>query len=132
MPRPVIGLCSPSERADQGAWKNDLVDIAPASLVDALQDAGLLVLLVSYDSSLLDNPDEVLRLLDGVVLQGAPGEGRELSPGLASETYQGFERALADQAGQLGMPVARLGDASTCGDAISEFVAELSARNGRG
>jgi hypothetical protein len=131
MSRLVIGLCSPAERVDQGAWKDDLSDIAPAALVDALQDAGLLVVLVSYDSSLVDDPDEVLRLLDGVVLQATPSEGREPSPGLASGAYQAFEQALADRAGQLGLPVARLGEAAAYPGAIREFVAELSARNGR-
>jgi hypothetical protein len=47
----VIGVCTRSERADQGAWKDDPVDIARSALVAALQDAGLIVSLIPYDSA---------------------------------------------------------------------------------
>ena len=118
MSRPVIGLCARSERADQGAWKDDPVDIVPAALVAALQDAGLIVSLIPYDSSLIENPDEVLRPLDGVVLQPDGGDGT------AGDAQRGFEQALAERAGELGIPVARPGDHG----AITEFAAEVAAR----
>jgi gamma-glutamyl-gamma-aminobutyrate hydrolase PuuD len=118
MPRPVIGVCAHSERADQGAWKDDPVDIVRAARVAALQDAGLIVSLIPYDSTVVENPDEVLRLLDGVVLQPDAGDGT------TSDAYRRFEQALTDRAGELGMPVARLGDAG----AIREFAIEVSAR----
>jgi gamma-glutamyl-gamma-aminobutyrate hydrolase PuuD len=118
MAPPVIGVCAHSERADQGAWKDDPVDIVRSALVAELQDAGLIVSLIPYDSSLTENPDEVLRLLDGVVLQPEAGDGT------TDDSHRRFEQALADRAGELGIPVARPGDAG----AITEFAAEVAAR----
>ena len=114
----MIGVCARSERADQGAWKDDPVDIARAALVAELQEAGLIVSLIPYDSSLVENPDEVLRLLDGLALQPDGADGT------TSDDHRRFEQALTDRAVELGMPVARLGDAS----AISEFAAAVATR----
>ncbi len=75
MTRPVIGICTALERARWGLWDQDAVLLA-RSYVEAVQRAGGLVLMVPPDARLLEDPDEVLDLLDGLVLAG----GADIDP----------------------------------------------------
>ncbi len=73
--RPVVGICTALERARWGLWDQDAVLLA-RSYVEAVQRAGGLVLMVPPDARLLEDPDEVLDLLDGLVLAG----GSDIDP----------------------------------------------------
>jgi putative glutamine amidotransferase len=75
MSRPVIGICTALERAQWGMWDQQAV-LLSRSYVEAVQRAGALVLMLPPDEVLLENPDEVLDLLDGLVLAG----GADIDP----------------------------------------------------
>jgi putative glutamine amidotransferase len=73
--RPVIGICTPLERARWGAW--DLpAYLLPRSYVDAVQRAGAMALLLAPDPALTEDPDEVLHRIDGLMLAG----GADIEP----------------------------------------------------
>ena len=75
MARPVIGICTPLERARWGAW--DLpAFLLPRNYVDAVHRAGAMALLLAPDPALIENPDEVLDRIDGLMLAG----GADLDP----------------------------------------------------
>ena len=75
MARPVIGICAAVERARWSVWDQDAFLIA-RSYVAAIQDAGGLALVLPPDDVLLEEPDEVLDLLDGLILAG----GADIDP----------------------------------------------------
>jgi putative glutamine amidotransferase len=75
MARPVIGICTAVERAQWGVWDQDAFLLA-RSYVRAVQDAGGLVLMIPPDDGLLDDPDQALDLLDGLILAG----GADIDP----------------------------------------------------
>jgi len=75
MARPVIGICAAVERARWSVWDQDAFLIA-RSYVTAIQDAGGLPLVLVPDAVLLEEPDEVLDLLDGLILAG----GADIDP----------------------------------------------------
>ena len=75
MKRPVIGICTALERARWGMWDQEAV-LLSRSYVEAVQSAGGLVLMLAPDRVLLESPDEVLELLDGLVLAG----GADIDP----------------------------------------------------
>ncbi|MEA2143840.1 MAG: putative glutamine amidotransferase [Solirubrobacteraceae bacterium] len=111
MARPVIGICTPLERARWGAW--DLpAFLLPRNYVDAVQRAGAMALLLAPDPALIEDPDEVLDRVDGLMLAG----GGDLEPrcyGAAPhpETIgsvperDAFEVALVRRALERDMPV---------------------------
>jgi putative glutamine amidotransferase len=76
MGRPVIGICTAVERAQWSVWDQDAFLLA-RSYVRAVQDAGGLVVMIPPDDVLLDGPDQVLDLLDGLILAG----GADIDPG---------------------------------------------------
>ncbi len=80
MTRPVIGICTALERARWGMWDQEAV-LLSRSYVEAVQQAGALVLMLPPDPLLLENPGEVLDLLDGLVLAG----GADIDPGSYGE-----------------------------------------------
>jgi putative glutamine amidotransferase len=73
--RPVIGICTSVERARWSVWDQEAM-ITPRSYVDAVQRAGGLALLVPPDDRLVEEPDEVLDRLDGLLLAG----GADIDP----------------------------------------------------
>jgi putative glutamine amidotransferase len=69
MSRPVIGICTPLERARWAAWDQPAL-LLPRSYVDAVQRAGAMALLLPPDPGLAEDPDEVLDHIDGLMLAG--------------------------------------------------------------
>jgi putative glutamine amidotransferase len=76
MGRPAIGICMPLERARWGAWNEDAF-LLPRSYVDAVHRAGGLALLLAPDPALVDEPNEILDRVDGLMLAG----GADVDPG---------------------------------------------------
>jgi putative glutamine amidotransferase len=76
MTRPAIGICVPLERARWSAWDVDAF-VLPRSYVDAVHRAGGMALLLAPDPALVDDPDEVLDRVDGLMLAG----GGDIDPG---------------------------------------------------
>ncbi|MGH2943901.1 MAG: gamma-glutamyl-gamma-aminobutyrate hydrolase family protein, partial [Solirubrobacteraceae bacterium] len=75
MTRPVIGICTPLERARWGAWELDAF-LLPRSYADAVNRAGAMALLLGPDPVLAADPDEALDLIDGLMLAG----GSDIDP----------------------------------------------------
>ncbi|HVF78153.1 MAG TPA: gamma-glutamyl-gamma-aminobutyrate hydrolase family protein [Solirubrobacteraceae bacterium] len=75
MARPVIGICTPLERAQWGPWDLDAF-LLPRSYADAVNRAGAMALLLAPDPVLIEDPDEVLDRIDGLMLAG----GADLDP----------------------------------------------------
>ncbi|MEA2218594.1 MAG: putative glutamine amidotransferase [Solirubrobacteraceae bacterium] len=67
--RPVIGICTPVEHARWRAWELDAF-VLPRSFVDPVHRAGALALLLVPDPALVEDPDEVLDRVDGLLLAG--------------------------------------------------------------
>jgi putative glutamine amidotransferase len=75
MQRAVIGLCTALERAQWSVWDQPAVLLA-RNYVDAVQRAGGLALLVAPDPRLVEQPDELVAMLDGLLLAG----GADIDP----------------------------------------------------
>jgi putative glutamine amidotransferase len=67
--RPVIGICTALERAQWSVWDQEAM-LLPRSYVDAVQRAGGLALMIPPDPRLVEDPDSVLDLVDGLLLAG--------------------------------------------------------------
>jgi putative glutamine amidotransferase len=76
VPRVAIGICTPVERARWAAWELDAF-LLPRNYVDAVHRAGAMALLLAPDPALVDDPDEALDRIDGLMLAG----GADLDPG---------------------------------------------------
>ena len=111
MARPVIGICTPLERAQWGAWDLDAF-LLPRSYVDAVHRAGAMALLLAPDPALVEDPDEILDRLDGLMLAG----GADIDPQIYGATPHPltigsvperdvFEVALARRALERDLPV---------------------------
>lgn len=75
MARPVIGICTTLEKARWSVWELDAA-LLPMNYVQAVQRAGGMVLLLPPDEQLVEDPDEVLQMLDGLILAG----GADIDP----------------------------------------------------
>ena len=75
MDRPVIGLCSALERARWSVWDQPAA-LLPRNYIDAVQLAGGMALLLPPDPRLIEQPDELLGMLDGLLLAG----GADIDP----------------------------------------------------
>jgi putative glutamine amidotransferase len=73
--RPVIGICTTLEKARWSVWELDAA-LLPMNYVQAVQRAGGLALMLPPDEQLVEDPDEVLALLDGLILAG----GADIDP----------------------------------------------------
>jgi putative glutamine amidotransferase len=80
MSRPVIGICAALERARWSVWDQQAM-LLPSNYVEAVQRAGGLALMLPVDARLVESPDEVLELIDGLVLAG----GADIDPSFYGE-----------------------------------------------
>ena len=78
--RPVIGICAALERAQWTSWDQRAV-LLPFSYIEAIQHEGALALMIPPDPRLVENPDELLDRVDGLVLAG----GADVDPGSYGE-----------------------------------------------
>ncbi|HWE11988.1 MAG TPA: gamma-glutamyl-gamma-aminobutyrate hydrolase family protein [Solirubrobacteraceae bacterium] len=109
--RPAIGVCTPVSDVSYGVW-NQRAAVLPAGYMSAIRRAGGLALLVVPDPELVDNPDDLLDRIDGLILSG----GNDVDPGsygadphpatrATDPERDAFEIALARRAAELDMPV---------------------------
>jgi putative glutamine amidotransferase len=75
VPRPVIGICTVLERASWSVWELDAA-LLPMNYVRAVQRAGGIALMLPPDERLVEEPEEVLALVDGLILAG----GADIDP----------------------------------------------------
>jgi putative glutamine amidotransferase len=108
--KPVIGLCAALERAQYGVW-DTFVHLLPRAYADAVQRAGGIALLLPPDASAVEDPDEILDLLDGLILAGgadidpaAYGAERHAETHGTNPERDAFEIALAQRAIERDMP----------------------------
>src|SRR5947208_13515603 len=111
MSRAVIGICTALERARWSVWDQQAM-LLPRSYVDAAQRAGGLALLLPPDAAEIEDPTQVLELVDGLMLAG----GADIDPGSYGEPTHSatagtvperdlFEIALARAAIERDLPV---------------------------
>jgi putative glutamine amidotransferase len=108
--KPVIGLCAAVERAAWGVWDTP-AHLLPREYADAVQRAGGIAVILPPDPSAVDDPDEVLDLLDALVLAGGSDvDPRSYGEAAHPETIgtnpgrDAFEIALAQRAIARDMP----------------------------
>jgi putative glutamine amidotransferase len=110
-PRPAIAILTPITHAEFGVWSQPAA-LLPAGYGEAVRRAGGLALLVTPEQELVDDPDELLDRVDGVILSG----GVDVDPATygaprSPETTPGdplrdaFEIALTRRAVERDMPV---------------------------
>jgi putative glutamine amidotransferase len=73
--RPVIGICTVLEKARWSVWELDAA-LLPMNYVKAVQRAGGLALMLAPDEQLIEEPEEILAMLDGLILAG----GADIDP----------------------------------------------------
>jgi len=111
MARPVIGMCTALEQARWSVWEQPAMLLA-RNYVDAVQCAGALVLMLPPDPHVVQAPEEVLDLIDGLVLTG----GADIDPAFYGQQAHAetvdtvperdaFEIALARAAIERDLPV---------------------------
>jgi putative glutamine amidotransferase len=76
MGRPVIGIGAALERARWSVWDQQAF-LLPRNYIDAVQRAGGLAVMLPADDRVVDDPDELLDILDGLILAG----GADIDPG---------------------------------------------------
>ena len=107
----MIGICTPLERARWGAW--DLpAFLLPRNYVDAVNRAGAFALLLAPDRALVEDPDEALDRIDGLMLAGGgdidpAAYGAEPHPKTIGSVPErdAFEIALVRRALERDLPV---------------------------
>jgi putative glutamine amidotransferase len=73
--RPTIGLCTALERARWSVWDQQAA-LLPTSYLAAVRRAGGMALLLAPDEALVEDPDQALDLLDGLMVAG----GADIDP----------------------------------------------------
>jgi len=76
----VIGMCAALERAQWSVWDQQVVLLA-RNYVEAVQEAGGFAVLLAPDPHLVEEPEEALELIDGLLLAG----GADIDPGSYGE-----------------------------------------------
>ena len=111
MRRPVIGICAALERARWSVW-DQRAALTPLSYVEAVQRAGGMALVLPPDAQLVEEPEDVLGLLDGLMLAGgadidpgAYGAERHLETAETVPERDAFEIALARCAIERDLPL---------------------------
>ncbi|MEJ7798847.1 MAG: gamma-glutamyl-gamma-aminobutyrate hydrolase family protein [Solirubrobacteraceae bacterium] len=109
--RPVIGICTPLEQVRFSVWNVDAFVLA-RSYVDAVNRAHAMALLLAPDPALVENPDEVLDRIDGLMLAGGadldpPSYGAERHPETVGTVPErdAFEIALVRRALERDTPL---------------------------
>ncbi len=74
-PRPAIGICTSLERARWSVW-DQRAALLPFGYITAIQRGGGLALMLPPDEALLEDPDDVLDRVDGLILAG----GADIDP----------------------------------------------------
>jgi putative glutamine amidotransferase len=109
--RPLIGICTVLERARWSAWDQQAA-LLSLSYMTASQSAGALGLMIPPDPYLVEDPDDVLDRIDGLILAG----GADIDPSAygaqphieTSGTVPARDRvelALARRAVEIDIPV---------------------------
>jgi putative glutamine amidotransferase len=109
--RPAIGICTTLEHARWGIWERRAALLA-FTYITAIQRAGGLALMIPPDPKLIEDPDELLDRIDGLILAG----GADIDPSFyGAEPHPATrgpvperdraEIALARRAVQRDMPV---------------------------
>jgi putative glutamine amidotransferase len=109
--RPAIAIVTPVIEATFGVW-NQPAALLPDGYVTAVRQAGGLALLTTPERQLVDDPDELLNRVDGLLLSG----GHDMDPATYdAEAHEAtnnvdplrdaFEIALTRRAVQRDMPV---------------------------
>jgi putative glutamine amidotransferase len=111
MDRPVIGMCTALERARWSVWDQPAVLLA-RSYVDAVHSAGGLAVLLAPDPQLVQQPEQALELIDGLLLAGGAdldpasyGEAAHAETRDAVPERDAFEIALTRAAIERDVPV---------------------------
>jgi putative glutamine amidotransferase len=73
--RPAIGVCTGISEASWGVWNQPAL-LLPFGYVEAVHRAGGLTLTIGPDPALVENPDDLLDRLDGLILSG----GNDIDP----------------------------------------------------
>jgi putative glutamine amidotransferase len=73
--RPTIGICAGLSDASWGVWSQPAV-LLPLAYLTAIQSAGGLALMIPPDPELVEDPDQVIELLDALILAG----GSDIDP----------------------------------------------------
>ena len=110
MSRPVIGICTPLERARWSVWELESF-LLPRNYVDAVHRAGGMALLLPPDPHQVVEPDEALDHVDGLMLAGgadidpaAYGDERHAETIGTVPERDAFEIALARRALERDLP----------------------------
>lgn len=77
----MIGLCTALERARWSVWDQEAV-LLPRNYVDEVQRAGGLAVLLPPDPRLVEQPEELIERLDGLLLAG----GADIDPASYGQT----------------------------------------------
>jgi putative glutamine amidotransferase len=109
--RPVIGVCTALERAQWSVWDQQAA-LIPTNYLDAIRRADGFALLLAPDPALVEEPDEALDLVDGLVLVGGAdidpaSYGAPLDPATVDPVPErdAFEIALTRRALERGLPL---------------------------
>jgi putative glutamine amidotransferase len=73
--RPAVGICTSLEVARWGVW-DQRAALLPFGYITAIQRAGGLAIMIAPDPTLVDEPDEMLDRIDGLILAG----GADIDP----------------------------------------------------
>jgi len=107
----VIGICAALERAQWSVWDQPAA-LLPLNYIDAIQQAGALAMMLPPDEYLVEQPEEVLALVDGLILAGGAdidpsSYGQEADPQTLGTVpaRDRFEIALARAAIERDLPL---------------------------
>src|SRR5215210_1135876 len=109
--RPRIGICTALERASWTVWDAEAF-LLNRSYVDAIQAAGGLALMLPPDPRAVEEPDELLDVVDGLILAGGAdidpasyGAERHAETKHTVPDRDAFEIALARRALERDVPL---------------------------
>jgi putative glutamine amidotransferase len=112
MPRPLIGVCAAVERASYGVWKEEPAILLPLSYARAIHGAGGMMAMLPPDRRASEDPGELLKRLDALILGGGADIDPEIHGGEPHPETVGtnpdrdrFEVALALGALERGIPL---------------------------